>query len=243
MLDYINGQRTAHIVTIEDPIEYLHRDRKCIINQREVGFDTDAFGTALKGSLRQDPDVILVGEMRDLETTETALAAAETGHLVLSTMHTIDAPETITRIVAMFPPHQQRQIRLQLSGVLKGVISQRLIPRASGKGRVAAIEVMVSTARTRDLIDDREKTVLLKDAIAQGYTTYGMQTFDQSLMDLVQRGVITFDEALRQSSNPDDFKLKYSGISSTGNQGWQSLDPDEESAEEEDNEEFKIDRV
>ncbi|MDT8418867.1 MAG: type IV pilus twitching motility protein PilT [Desulfuromonadales bacterium] len=243
MLDYINGERTAHIVTIEDPIEYLHRDRKCIINQREVGFDTDAFGTALKGSLRQDPDVILVGEMRDLETTETALAAAETGHLVLSTMHTIDAPETITRIVAMFPPHQQRQIRLQLSGVLKGVISQRLIPRASGKGRVAAIEVMVSTARTRDLIDDREKTVLLKDAIAQGYTTYGMQTFDQSLMDLVQRGVITFEEALRQSSNPDDFKLKYSGISSTGDQGWQSLALDEGSAEEAENEEFKIDRI
>jgi twitching motility protein PilT len=241
MLDYINGQRTAHIVTIEDPIEYLHRDRKCIINQREVGFDTAAFGCALKGSLRQDPDVILVGEMRDLETTETALAAAETGHLVLSTMHTIDAPETITRIVAMFPPHQQRQIRLQLSGVLKGIVSQRLIPRASGKGRVAAVEVMVSTARVRDLIDDRDKTIQLRDTIAQGYTTYGMQTFDQALMDLVKREIITFEEALRQSSNPDDFKLKFSGISSTGDQGWQDISAEEEATD--DDEEFKIDRI
>ncbi len=224
MLDYINSNRTEHIVTIEDPIEYLHRDRKCIINQREVGFDTDSFAIALKSSLRQDPDVILVGEMRDLETTETALAAAETGHLVLSTMHTIDAPETITRIVSTFPPHQQRQIRLQLSGVLKGVISQRLIPRAQGKGRVAAVEVMVSTARVRDLIDDREKTSHLKDAIAQGHTTYGMQTFDQSLMKLVHSEIITFEEALRQSSNPDDFKLKFSGISSTTDASWQDFE-------------------
>ncbi|WP_020677076.1 type IV pilus twitching motility protein PilT [Geopsychrobacter electrodiphilus] len=224
MLDHINSNRTEHIVTIEDPIEYLHRDRKCIINQREVGFDTDSFAVALKSAMRQDPDVILVGEMRDLETTETALAAAETGHLVLSTMHTIDAPETITRIVAMFPPHQQRQIRLQLSGVLKGVISQRLIPRSEGKGRVAAVEVMVSTARIRDLIDDREKTIHLKDAIASGHTTYGMQTFDQSLMQLVKENIITFDEALRQSSNPDDFKLKFSGISSSSDASWQDFE-------------------
>jgi len=234
MLDYINSNRTAHIVTIEDPIEYLHRDRKCIINQREVGFDTDTFSVALKSSLRQDPDVILVGEMRDLETTETALAAAETGHLVLSTMHTIDAQETITRVVAMFPPHQQRQIRLQLSGVLKGVISQRLIPRQAGKGRVAAVEVMVTSARIRDMIDDREKTAHLKDAIAQGHTTYGMQTFDQSLMQLVQKEIITFDEALRQSSNPDDFKLKFSGISSTTDASWQDFDSgQQETAREE----------
>ncbi|NCP02198.1 MAG: type IV pilus twitching motility protein PilT [Deltaproteobacteria bacterium] len=234
MLDYINSNRTAHIVTIEDPIEYLHRDRKCIINQREVGFDTDTFSVALKSSLRQDPDVILVGEMRDLETTETALAAAETGHLVLSTMHTIDAQETITRVVSMFPPHQQRQIRLQLSGVLKGVISQRLIPRQEGKGRVAAVEVMVTTARIRDMIDDREKTAHLKDAIAQGHTTYGMQTFDQSLMQLVQKDIISFDEALRQSSNPDDFKLKFSGISSTTDASWQDFDSgQQQSAREE----------
>lgn len=247
MLDYINSQRTAHIVTIEDPIEYLHRDRKCIINQREVGFDTDSFSIALKSSLRQDPDVILVGEMRDLETTETALAAAETGHLVLSTMHTIDAPETITRIVSMFPPHQQRQIRLQLSGVLKGVISQRLIPRSQGKGRVAAVEVMVSTARIRDLIDDREKTAQLKDAVAQGHTTYGMQTFDQSLMQLVKDNIITFEEALRQSSNPDDFKLKFSGISSTTDTSWQDFESGQQEAAEQEaaeaeNGEIKIDR-
>lgn len=224
MIDYINSTRTAHVVTIEDPIEYLHRDRKCIINQREVGFDTEGFAPALKSSLRQDPDIILVGEMRDVETAETALAAAETGHLVLSTLHTIDAPETITRIISMFPPHQQRHIRLQLSGVLKGVISQRLIPRAEGKGRVAAVEVMVSTARVRDLIDDREKTAQLKDAIAKGYTTYGMQTFDQALMTLVKKQAITFEEALRQSSNPDDFKLKFSGIDSTSDTSWSDFE-------------------
>ncbi len=224
MIDYLNSSRTAHIVTIEDPIEYLHRDRKCIINQREVGFDTAGFAPALKSSLRQDPDVILVGEMRDVETAETALAAAETGHLVLSTLHTIDAPETITRIVSMFPPHQQRHIRLQLAGVIKGVISQRLIPRAEGKGRVAAVEVMVSTARVRDMIDDQEKTVQLKDAIAQGYTTYGMQTFDQALMTLVKKQVISFEEALRQSSNPDDFKLKFSGIDSTSDGSWDAFE-------------------
>ncbi len=224
MIDYINSNRTAHIVTVEDPIEYLHRDRKCIINQREVGFDTAGFAPALKSALRQDPDVILVGEMRDLETTETALAAAETGHLVLSTVHTIDAPETISRIISMFPPHQQRHIRLQLSNVLRGVISQRLIPRIEGKGRVAAVEVMISTARIRDLIDDREKTIQLKDAIAQGYTTYGMQSFDQALMDLVKRKVISYDEALRQSSNPDDFKLKFSGIDSTSDTSWSDFE-------------------
>ena len=224
MIDYINSSRTAHVVTVEDPIEYLHRDRKCIINQREVGFDTTGFAPALKSALRQDPDVILVGEMRDRETTETALAAAETGHLVLSTLHTIDAPETITRIISMFPPHQQRHIRLQLSNVLKGVISQRLIPRIEGKGRVAAVEVMVSTARVRELIDDREKTALLKDAVAQGYTTYGMQTFDQALMDLVVRKVISYEEALRQSSNPDDFKLKFSGIDSTSDTSWSDFE-------------------
>ncbi|NOQ50921.1 MAG: PilT/PilU family type 4a pilus ATPase [Desulfuromonadaceae bacterium] len=249
MIDYINSTRTAHIVTIEDPIEYLHRDRKCIINQREVGFDTAGFAPALKSALRQDPDVILVGEMRDVETAETALAAAETGHLVLSTLHTIDAPETITRIVSMFPPHQQRHIRLQLSGVLKGVVSQRLLPRAEGKGRVAAVEVMISTARIRGLIDDREKTAQLKDAIAQGYTTYGMQTFDQALMTLVKKEVITFEEALRQSSNPDDFKLKFSGIDSTSDTSWSDFERGKEQEQQaEENEgldtdgQVKIDR-
>ena len=224
LIDHINDNRTAHIVTVEDPIEYLHRDRKCIINQREVGFDTTGFAAALKSALRQDPDVILVGEMRDLETAETALAAAETGHLVLSTLHTIDATETIARIISMFPPHQQRHVRIQLSNVLRAVVSQRLIPRAEGKGRVAAVEVMLTTARVRELIDDREKTTLLKDTIAQGYTTYGMQTFDQALMDLVKRDIITYEEALRQSSNPDDFKLKFSGIDSTSDSSWSDFE-------------------
>ncbi|HXV20118.1 MAG TPA: type IV pilus twitching motility protein PilT [Desulfuromonadales bacterium] len=224
LIDYINTNRTAHVVTIEDPIEYLHRDKKSIINQREVGFDTEGFEIALKSALRQDPDVILVGEMRDYETIETALLAAETGHLVLSTVHTIDATETINRIVSVFPPHQQRQIRLQLSAVLKGIVSQRLVPRADGKGRVPAIEVMVSTARTRELIDDKDKTKQLREAIQQGFTAYGMQTFDQSLMGLLKRQLITFDEALRQSSNPDDFKLKFSGISSTSDLSWDAFE-------------------
>lgn len=224
LLDHINTNRTAHIVTIEDPIEYLHRDKKCIINQREVGFDTESFEVALKSALRQDPDVILVGEMRDYETIETAITAAETGHLVLSTLHTIDATETINRIIGVFPPFQQRQVRLQLSGVIKGIISQRLVPRADGKGRVAAIEVMVSTARTRELIDDKEKTKQIRDAIQQGYVSYGMQTFDQAIMGLLKKGLISEEEALRQSSNPDDFKLKISGISSTSDLSWDDFD-------------------
>ncbi|MBE0500913.1 MAG: type IV pilus twitching motility protein PilT [Desulfuromonadales bacterium] len=228
IIDYINSERTAHIVTIEDPIEYLHRDKKCIINQREVGFDTEGYAIALKSALRQDPDVILVGEMRDYETIETAITAAETGHLVLSTLHTIDATESINRIVTAFPPHQQRQIRLQLAGIIKGVISQRLVPRADGKGRVPAVEIMVSTARIRELIDDKDKTKLIRDSIQQGFTSYGMQTFDQSLMTLLKQELITFDEALRQCSNPDDFKLKFSGVSSTSDLSWDDFDKNEE---------------
>jgi twitching motility protein PilT len=233
MIDYINNKRTEHIITVEDPIEFLHRDKRCIVNQREVGSDTDSFGAALKHALRQDPDVILVGEMRDLETVETALHAAETGHLVLATLHTIDAPESINRIVSVFPPHQQRQIRSQLSGILKAVISQRLVPRSDGKGRVPAVEVMISTARTRDLIDDKEKTKLLRDAIQQGFVSYGMQTFDQSLMSLYRNELITFEEAVRQSSNPDDFKLKASGISSASDLSWDDFDKKQDAEEEE----------
>ncbi len=227
LIDFINMNRMAHIVTIEDPIEFLHRDKKSIINQREVGFDTEGFDIAMKSALRQDPDVILVGEMRDYETIETALTAAETGHLVLSTLHTIDAPETINRIISVFPPYQQRQVRLQLAAVLKGIVSQRLVPRADGKGRVPAVEVLISTARTRELIDDKEKTKQLRDAIQQGFVSYGMQTFDQSLMGLLKRKLITFEEALRQCSNPDDFKLKVSGISSTSDLSWEDFDKEE----------------
>ena len=220
LIDYINEHRTCNIITIEDPIEYLHKDKKSLISQREVGCDTLNFGKALTSSLRQDPDVILVGEMRDHETIETALTAAETGHLVLSTLHTLDAAETVNRIISVFPPYHQRQVRMQLSGILKGVVSQRLVPRADGKGRVPAVEVMIGTARIKDCIDDKEKTKQIPEAISQGFTSYGMQSFDQSLMQLLTGKLITYEEALRQCSNPDDFALKVSGISSTSDANW-----------------------
>jgi len=228
IIDFINANRKSHIVTIEDPVEFLHKDKKSIINQREVGADTDSYGVALKSALRQDPDVILVGEMRDQETIETALHAAETGHLVLSTLHTIDATETINRIVSVFAPHEQHQIRLQLSAVLRGVVSQRLIPMADGKGRVPAVEILRATARVRELIDDKDKTKQIHEAIQQGFTSYGMQTFDQSLMGLLKKKYITMEEALRQASNPDDFKLKMSGISSSTDLSWEQFDKNNE---------------
>lgn len=224
MIDYINNHSTTHIVTIEDPIEFLHRDRRSIINQREVGTDTDNYANALRSALRQDPDVILLGEMRDIETMEIAMHAAETGHLVFSTLHTIDAGESINRIVGSFPPHHQRQIRAQLSATLKAVISQRLIPRLDGKGRVPAVEVMISTARVRELINDANRTSLLAESIQQGYISYGMQSFDQSLMSLVKRNLVSYEEAVAQSSNPDDFKLKFSGISSSSDLSWDNFD-------------------
>ncbi len=220
MIDYINRHRSVNIITIEDPIEYLHQDRLSIVSQREIGFDTTSFSLALRSALRQDPDVILVGEMRDLETIEIALTAAETGHLVLSTLHTVDALETINRIVSAFPPFQQTQIRLQLSGILKGVISQRLIPRKDGKGRVPAAEILVSTSRIRECIAEKAKTVEIRDAIVSGYTIYGMQSFDQSLYNLLCKGLISYEEALRQSSNPDDFELKVKGISTGSDSSW-----------------------
>ncbi|HTG80817.1 MAG TPA: type IV pilus twitching motility protein PilT [Geobacteraceae bacterium] len=220
MIDYINENRTCNIITVEDPVEFLHRDKKSIISQREVGFDTPSFASALKGALRQDPDVILVGEMRDLETIETALTAAETGHLVMSTLHTLDAAETVNRIISVFPPFHQRQVRMQLSGIIKGVISQRLVSRADGKGRVPAVEVMIGTARVRECIDDEEKTKQIPEAITQGFVSYGMQSFDQSLMLLYSKKLISYEEALRQCSNPDDFALKISGISSTSDLNW-----------------------
>jgi len=214
-IDYINSTRTEHIMTIEDPIEFLHRDKKSLVNQREVEVDTKSFALALRSALRQDPDVILVGEMRDYETIETAITAAETGHLVLSTLHTLDATETVNRIISVFPPHQQKQIRLQLAAVLKAVVSMRLVPRADGQGRVPAVEILRSTAFIRDCIENKEKTKLIRDAIAAGTSQYGMQTFDQSLFRLYKDNLISFDEALRQASNPDEFKLKIAGIQST----------------------------
>jgi twitching motility protein PilT len=214
MIDRINSLRPEHIITIEDPIEYLHRDKKGFINQREVEVDTSSFSTALRAALRQDPDVILVGEMRDLETISTALLAAETGHLVLSTLHTVDATETIQRIIAVFPPPEQKQIRLQLAGTLKAVISQRLVRKSDGQGRVPACEVMISTGYIRDCIINPDKTRMIRDAIAAGTSQYGMQTFDQSLFDLYSRNLITIEEALSRSSNPDDFRLRIQGIRS-----------------------------
>jgi twitching motility protein PilT len=234
MIDHINRNRRSHIITIEDPIEFLHRDLRGIISQREIGTDTDNFAQALKMALRQDPDVILVGEMRDFETIETAILAAETGHLVLSTLHTLDAAETVNRIVAVYPPYQQKQIRLQLAGILKGVVSQRLLPRADGMGRVPAVEIMISTARIRDCIVDKEKTLEIHEAISEGLATYHMQTFDQSLMSLLRRELITYEEALRHSSNPDDFALRVKGILATSDMTWDEFDKvAQESAEEE----------
>ena len=224
MIDYINTSRTEHIMTIEDPIEFLHRDKKSLVNQREVEVDTKTFSGALRSALRQDPDVILVGEMRDYETIETALTAAETGHLVLSTLHTLDATETVNRIISVFPPHQQKQIRLQLAAVIKSIISMRLVPRASGDGRVPAVEVLRATPYIRDCIENKEKTKLIRDAIASGTSQYGMQTFDQSLFRLYKQDYITLDEALRRSTNPDEFKLKIAGIQSTSDLSREEMD-------------------
>jgi twitching motility protein PilT len=233
MIDHINSQRTCHIMTIEDPIEFLIRDRRSIVNQREIGVDTLSFANALRAALRQDPDVILVGEMRDFETIETAITAAETGHLVMSTLHTLDATETINRIISVFPPYQQKQVRLQLSGILKAVISQRLVPRADGKGRVPALEVLVSTARIRECIGDKDRTKEIPDAISKGFTTYGMQTFDQSLMNLVKNELVTYDEALKHVSNPDDFALRFRGIASTSDSSWDDFESGEGEAKPE----------
>jgi twitching motility protein PilT len=224
LIDTVNTNRTAHILTVEDPIEFLIRDKRSVVNQREVGVDTKSFARALKSALREDPDVILVGEMRDLETIEIAMTAAETGHLVMSTLHTLDAPETITRVVSAFPPYQQKQVRLQLGSILRAIISQRLVPRADGRGRVAAVEIMRSTARTRELIEDKDRTKELHDAIAQGTMTYGMQTFDQSLMKLLTSQLITYEEALRQATNADDFALRVSGIGGTSDSSWDGFD-------------------
>ncbi|MFY9225728.1 MAG: type IV pilus twitching motility protein PilT [Blastocatellia bacterium] len=223
IIDYINSTRTSHVITVEDPIEFLHRDKKSYINQREVDVDTRSFSEALRGALRQDPDVILVGEMRDHETIETALTAAETGHLVMSTLHTLDATETITRIVSIFPPHQQKAIRLQLASVLKAVISMRLIRCADMTARVPAAEVLISTPYIRDCICNQEKTALVRDAIAQGTSQYGMQTFDQSLHELFNKGYIGFEEALAGATNRDEFILRIRGVQSSADQAREEL--------------------
>ena len=224
MIDYMNANRGGHIITIEDPIEFLHRDKKSFVTQREVDVDTRSFAEALRGALRQDPDVILVGEMRDHETIETALTAAETGHLVLSTLHTLDATETIRRIVSSFPPHLQKSVRIQLAGIVRAVISMRLVRASEGAGRVPAAEIMVSTGLIRDYIINEEKTSLIRDAIAAGTSQYGMQTFDQSLFTLHQSGLISMEEALRGASNPDEFRLRVSGIRSASDQAKEDME-------------------
>ncbi|VAX33525.1 Twitching motility protein PilT [hydrothermal vent metagenome] len=240
MVDIINTSRTVNIITIEDPIEFLHRDKKGIVSQREIGQDTESFGGALRAALRQDPDVIMVGEMRDFETISTALTAAETGHLVLSTLHTLDATETINRIVSVFPPYHHDQVRMQLSTVLKGIVSMRLIPRAEGEGRVPAVEILLGTQTVCEAITDAKKTRTLKDVIAAGKTQYGMQTFDQSIYEHYQNGLISYEEALKWTSTPEDFALKVKGIQSTSD-SWE--DTQQEGAGAGDGEtEFEIDR-
>jgi twitching motility protein PilT len=210
MIDLVNRTMHKHIVTIEDPIEFLHRDDKSLINQREVGTDTISFARALRRVLRQDPDIILIGEIRDSETAQIALSAAETGHLVLSTLHTVDATETISRIIDLFPPHERAQVRTMLAGTLKGVIGQRLVRTRDG-GRAAACEVMVTTGRIQDFIMDPAQTGQIQQAIAEG-EYYGMQTFDQALLKLVEADRVEYEEALRASSRPHDFKLMVQSV-------------------------------
>ena len=220
VVDFVNKNRNDHILTIEDPIEFVHEDNKCVISQREIGQDSASFATALRAALREDPDIILVGEMRDAETMEVALHAAETGHLVLSTLHTLNATETINRIISTFPPHQEDQIRDQLASVMQGIVSQRLVVRADGKGRVPAVEVMVGTGLIRDSIRSAEKTTNIPTVIAAGQAQYGMQTFDQSLLQLHREELITYETARDAATNPDDFDLKVKGILSTGEMTW-----------------------
>jgi twitching motility protein PilT len=216
MTDYMNRFRNDHIITIEDPIEFAHEDKKCVVSQREIGTDSTSFGVALRAALRQDPDVILVGEMRDAETMEVALHAAETGHLVLSTLHTLNATETVNRIIGTFPPHQEHQIRMQLAAVIQGIVSQRLIVRADVEGRVPAVEVLVGTGIIRDSIREADRTVQIPSIMAAGTSQYGMQTFDQSLLALYRQGMITYETAREAASNADDFDLKVKGVFSAG---------------------------
>ena len=208
LVNHINQNQHKHILTLENPIEFLHRDVNCSVTQREIGTDTDDFRRGLRAALRQDPDVVLIGEMRDAETIDTAMKAAETGHLLISTLHTPDATTTISRIVAMFPPEEQEVTRLRLAETLHAVISQRLLPRADGKGRVAAVEVLIATGTVRDIMRDANRVAELRDYVRESREQYGMQTFDQHLMDLVESGTVTYETAIAASSNPADFELQ-----------------------------------
>jgi twitching motility protein PilT len=224
MIDHINSSRSENVLTVEDPIEYIHRNKKSIIAQRELGGDTESFVTALRHALRQDPDVILVGEIRDLETMSIALTASDTGHLVLSTLHTLNAVETVNRIISFFPPHQHQQIRLLLSATLRGIVCQRLLPRSDGPGRVPAVEVLINTGAVKDYLLDPLKTPLILELIESGSVQYGMQSFDQSIMDLYKRGLISYEEAMTQATNPDDFELRLKGIVGAADRGWHEFE-------------------
>ncbi|MFQ5453850.1 MAG: type IV pilus twitching motility protein PilT [Candidatus Zixiibacteriota bacterium] len=220
LIEEMNEKRTDNILTIEDPIEYIYRDKKSIISQREVGGDTESFATSLRHAFRQDPDVILIGEVRDLETMSIALTAADTGHFVLTTLHTLNVVETITRIISFFPPHQHHQIRLLLAGTLKAVVCQRLLTRADMPGRVPSLEIMITSGAIKECINNPDKTADIPELMEQGGVQYGMQTFDQSIMNLHKQGLISFEEAMSNASNPDDFDLRLKGITGSSER-WQ----------------------
>ena len=224
MVSEINKTANKNIITVEDPIEFLHHDEKSIINQREIGSDTSSFHEALRHILRQDPDVILIGEIRDALTMEIALMAADTGHLVLTTLHTVDATQTINRVISFFPPHQHQEIRYLLAATLQSVVAQRLIPLKEGKGRVPAVEVMIVTSSIREYIIDPDKTPLISQAIREGVSSHGMQSFDQSLMKLLTDGKISMEEALKSSSNPHEFSLRLKGIQATSDKTWETFE-------------------
>ncbi len=226
MIQYINQNRTANIITIEDPIEFLHRDNKAHINQREVGTDTASFTQALRRVLRQDPDILLVGEIRDLDTLDTAMKAADTGHLVFSTLHTTDATQTINRILSFYPPHQASEVRFLLASALEAVISLRLVPRSDKPGRVPAAEILINTAAVRENIRDMSKSLNIPELIAEGTIQYGMQNFDQSLMNWYKKGVISYDNALYYATNPSEFALRIQGVASASDNTWDNISQD-----------------
>jgi twitching motility protein PilT len=229
MLQHINENRRANVITIEDPIEFLHRDINCHINQREVGTDTANFGQALRRVLRQDPDVILIGEIRDLETLDTALKAADTGHLVFSTLHTTDATQTINRVLSFYPPHQQAEVRFSLASALQAVISLRLVPRSDRAGRIPGCEVLINTAAVRDNIRDMTMTLNIPDLIKEGAVQYGMQSFDQSLMQLYSRGVISYESAVFYATSPSEFALRVQGVAGSSDTSWSSFEGESKS--------------
>jgi twitching motility protein PilT len=226
MIQHINENRRANVITIEDPIEFLHRDINSHINQREIGTDTATFGQALRRVLRQDPDVILIGEIRDLETLDTALKAADTGHLVFSTLHTMDATQTINRVLSFYPPHQQGEVRFSLASALQAIVSLRLVPRSDKAGRIPACEVLINTAAVRDNIRDMAKMLNIPDLIKEGTVQYGMQSFDQSLMQLYSRGVVSYESAMFYATSPAEFALRVQGVAGTSDTSWSGFEGD-----------------